>query len=312
MRGGVGLFYDKPEGNVIFSQVNLPPFLPSISVENGNLADPLGGRPAAAAVVGGINAIDPNLNVPKQWNFSISVQRELRWGHFAEISYVGNRGRDLLWQPEINSPSFEDQIANNALPTAERANTNSMRPYKGYASIRQRRSDAFSDYNSLQLYLNKRRGDLVYSVSYTLSKAIGNASGNGDNPEDGFNFEFNTGPTTYDRRHVLVTTWTYRLPFLRNRRNLTGLVLGGWEVSGKTRWQSGQYLTRSSSRRAAGGGVILEALTRQPAREGFNGRPARTVPPPHRPFSRTPSRLSGPNLRPGAGRRLSRRRLDRP
>jgi len=243
LRGGVGLFYDKPEGNVIFSQVNLQPFLPSVSVENGNVADPLGGRPAAATVLGGINAIDPHLKVPKQWNFSVSLQRELRWGHFAEVSYVGNRGRDLLWQPEINAPSFEDQVANNLLPTAERANTNFMRPYKGYSSIRQRRSDAFTDYNSLQLYVNKRRGDLVYSVSYTLSKAFGNASGNGDNPEDAFNFEFNTGPTSYDRRHVLVTTWTYRVPFLRNRRTLLASILGGWEVSGKTRWQSGEFLT---------------------------------------------------------------------
>ena len=47
IRGGVGVFYDKPEGNVIFSQVNLPPFVPSVSVENANLGNPLGGRPAA-------------------------------------------------------------------------------------------------------------------------------------------------------------------------------------------------------------------------------------------------------------------------
>jgi hypothetical protein len=30
LRGGVGVFHDKPEGNVIFSQVNLPPFVPSV------------------------------------------------------------------------------------------------------------------------------------------------------------------------------------------------------------------------------------------------------------------------------------------
>ena len=33
------------------------------------------------------------------------------------------------------------------------------------------------------------------------------------------------------------------MPFLRDRRDLAGLVLGGWEISGKMRWQSGQYLT---------------------------------------------------------------------
>jgi Carboxypeptidase regulatory-like domain len=250
LRGGVGLFYDKPEGNVIFSQVNLPPFVPSVAVENANLANPLAGQPSAA-VLGTVNAIDPNLDIPRQLNFSVSVQRELPGGHFTEVAYVGNRGRDLLWQPEINQASFEALRANAALPAAERANTNFLRPYKGYSSIRQRRSDAFANYNSLQLYLNKRRGDIRYTVSYTLSKAIGLGSGNGDNPlaAEGFtpgaveDLDFFVGPTTYDRRHALVTTWTYEMPFLRERRDIAGYVLGGWEVSGKTRWQSGQYLT---------------------------------------------------------------------
>src|SRR3989442_7747517 len=117
LRGGIGLFYDRPEGNVIFSQVNLPPFVPSVSVENANLASPLSGRAAADAVLGTVNAIDPHLNVPRQWNFSVGVQRELAGGQFAEITYVGNRGRHLLWFPEINSPSFEELKAYIALPS---------------------------------------------------------------------------------------------------------------------------------------------------------------------------------------------------
>ena len=246
LRGGVGLYYDKPEGNVIFSQTNLPPFVPSVSVENGNLANPLAGRAAAEAVLGTVNAIDPNLKTPRQLNFSVSVQRELRGGHLAEIAYVGNRGRNQLWFPEINQPSFDVLVANQALPTAERAHMNYLRPYRGYSSIRQRRSDAFSDYDALQLYLNRRRGVVSYTIAYTLSKATGNASGIGDNPtavDDAFDLAFHTGPLSFDRRHVLLTTWTYRVPFMRDRRDFFGQVLGGWELSGKTRWQSGQYLT---------------------------------------------------------------------
>ena len=52
---------------------------------------------------------------------------------------------------------------------------------------------------------------------------------------------------SFDRRHVLVTTWTYRLPFMRQQHGFAGRVLGGWELSGKTRWQSGQYLTVSGN-----------------------------------------------------------------
>ena len=251
VRGGAGLFFDKPEGNLIYSQVNLPPFLPSVAVENANLANPLAGQSSAAVVLGTVNAVDPNLEIPWQLNYSISVQRELPWGHFAEIAYVGNRGRDLLWQPEINQPSFEVLSANALLPTAERANTNFLRPYRGYSSIRQRRSDAFSDYNGLQMYLNKRRGDIRYTISYTLSKATGLGSGNGDNPlaaegyvpGTAFDLDFFVGPTTYDRRHALINTFTYQVPFFRDRGNIAEAIIGGWELSGKVRWQSGQYLT---------------------------------------------------------------------
>ena len=277
VRGGGGLFYDRPEGNVIFSQVNLPPFVPSVSVENANLANPLSGQASAQSVLGGINALDAHMKVPRQLNFSVSVQRELAHGHFVEVAYVGNRGRDLLWQPEINQPSFASLVANAALPTAQRANTNYLRPYKGYASIRQRRSDAFSDYNSLQLYLTKRRGNVHYTLSYTLSKATGLASGNGDNPlaaegyspDEAFDRNFFVGPTSYDRRHAFVSTWTYQLPFLRDQRSIAGLALGGWELSGKTRFQSGQYLTPTAStsigtRRAdyLGGDVSLSSSDR--------------------------------------------------
>ena len=241
IRGGVGLFYDKPEGNVIFSQVNLPPFVPSVSVENGNLANPLAGRPSAVSVLGTVNAIDPHMKIPRQTNFSVSVQRELPGGHFAEVAYVGNRGRNQLWFPEINNPSFEVLAANAAQPTP--AATNYLRPYQGYSSIRQRRSDAFSDYDGLQLYLNRRKGVIRYTASYTLSKATGNASGIGDNPEDAFDKAFMTGPLSFDRRHAMINTFTYAPAVFRGRRDVVGQALGGWELSGKVRWQSGQYLT---------------------------------------------------------------------
>ena len=270
IRAGFGVFYDKPEGNVIFSQVNLPPFVPSVSVENGNLANPLAGRAAAQSVLGTVNALQPDLDIPRQLNFSVSLQRELWAGHFGEVAYVGNRGRNQLWFPEINQPTFESLVANAALPTAQRANTNFLRPYQGYSSIRQRRSDAFSDYNSLQLYLNKRKGVISYTSSYTLSKATGNASGIGDNPEDAFNKQFNTGPLTFDRRHALINTFTYRPTLFLNRKDIVGQAIGGWEFTGKVRWQSGQYLTATGNtsiggRRAdyLGGDVDLDARNAQ-------------------------------------------------
>jgi hypothetical protein len=62
IRGGFGIFYDRPERNVTFSQVNLPPFLQISEYDNGNLANPAGGS-AGTSPIGSISAIDPNLKL---------------------------------------------------------------------------------------------------------------------------------------------------------------------------------------------------------------------------------------------------------
>lgn len=246
VRGGYGLFYDRPQGNVVFSSLNLPPFTEISQYENGNLGNPSGGTAAALAPLGTINVIDPNMGTAQYMNYSLSVQREVWRGYFLEAAYVGNRGRNLLWFPEINDPSFDDLRANAALPSAQRASTNFLRPYKGYSSIRQRRSEGESNYNGLQLYATKRQGDFSFTVSYTLSKVLTNASGFGDDAE-GHNLGYNYGPASYDRRHIFVSTYTYRVPFFKDRGDFLEAALGGWEVSGITRLQSGAYLTPTAN-----------------------------------------------------------------
>jgi hypothetical protein len=247
IRGGVGLFYDRSEGNLLFGgtgngPINSPPYTLSSSYENGNMSAPGGGAVPALAPLGTISAIDPNMEVPYSWNWSVSVQRELGRGIFGEVGYVGSKGGNLLRQPDINQPTFEDLGANAALPTANRANTNFLRPYKGYSNISMRLSDADSKYNALQLFLSKRKGTLRWTVSYTLSRAEDTASGNADNPEDYQNKEYNRGPSDFDRTHIVVATWTWQLPFFKGQTGV-GRVLGGWEVSGIGRYQSGSPMT---------------------------------------------------------------------
>ncbi len=244
VRGGVGLFYDRPEGNLYFSLPNNPPFALSSSYENGNIASPGGGTAAAVAPWGSIDSLDPRLKIPRSWNWSLSVQRELPWwGLFGEVGYVGAKGQQLIRQPDINAPSFADLEANAAGP---KYNTNYLRPYKGYSNIRMRLSDASSTYHALQVFLSKRRGDLTFTLNYTLSRAYDNGSGNGDTVDAAVDFtdlDYNWGPSNFDRTHIFVGTWSYRLPFLRENKGVIGTVLGGWEISGITRYQTGSPLT---------------------------------------------------------------------
>jgi hypothetical protein len=275
VRAGFGVFYDRPQGNIIFSSLNLPPFTQNVQYENGNLANPSGGTTSALAPLGDISTIDPDLKTARTMNYSVSVQRELGNGYFLEVAYVGNKGRDLLWFPDINRPDFAVLAANNALPAAQRLSTNALRPYKGYSQIQQRRSEAESNYDGLQTYMTKRRGDISFTVGYTLSKVNTNASGFGDNPVDN-NLAYQYGPATYDRRHVFIATYTYRVPLFRDKGGISEGALGGWEVSGITRVQSGQYFTplgnTSTAIRRADyvGGTIALPSNQQSAAQWFN------------------------------------------
>lgn len=302
IRGGFGVFFDRPEGNIIFSSLNLPPYSTSAQFENGNLANPAGGRASALAPFDTINTIDPNLKVPYTMSYSLGVQHELPYGILGEIDYVGNLGRHLIRQPDINQPSFDVQAANAALPVAQRLSTNALRPFKGFSQIRERLSDSTSNYHAMQMYAAKRKGDVTLTVSYTWSKVLTDASSNTDNPEEPLNRHFSYGPATFDRRHIFVATYTYKLPFFRNLKGIGGEVLSGWEVSGITHLQSGSYLTPTAtssigSRRADYIGGSLSVPSGQDPTVWFNT--AAFAPPPD-------GRLgnAGVGIIVGPGRRL--------
>jgi hypothetical protein len=281
IRGGFGIYHDRPEGNIIFSQLNIAPFINSVQFENGNISNPAGGRIAALAPFGNITALDPNLKLPYTMNWSLSIQRELPGGLFGEVAYVSTLGRHLLRQPDINAASFEDLLANQLLPSAQRKSVNALRPYKGFSQINSRLSDATSNYHGLQLYAAKRKGDFTLTASYTWSKAMGDASGNGDTVdvgEDPFNRRAAYGPVSFDRRHIFVTTYTYRIPFFHGAGQFLRAAAGGWEISGISRAQSAALFTVTGgtsigTRRAdyVGGEVDLPGIERSPA-QWFNTR----------------------------------------
>jgi len=243
VRGGMGIFYDRPDGNIIFGMLDNPPFIKTVQYQNGNLANPSGGVAASLAPFGSLTAVNPNLTLPYSENFSFSVQREMPRGFLVEAAYVGNLSRHLLRSPDINQPSFDTLLANSLLPTSQQLSTNSLRPYKGYSSIYQRMSDSTSNYDALQLYTTKRTGKLTLTGSYTFSKVLSDSSAEGDNPEDPQNRHFNYGPTSYDRRQMFVTTYSYDLPTGKDWNQVAKFAMGGWQLSGINRYQTGPYYT---------------------------------------------------------------------
>jgi hypothetical protein len=246
VRAGVGLFYDRTL-NGIWEQnaFTNPPLVQTATVNNTpltstlNLFDSPTAGTAAGAPLGPTHLVatgNPTFKVPSYLAYNFSVQHAIMANTVLEVGYVGTKGTHLLGDVDTNQPTLAAREAN---PTAD---VNAIRPYQGYGAIVGRIPAFTSNYNSLQVSLNRRfsRG-LTLEVGYTWSKLLTT------NPFDRSLATYNTydykqsyGPSTLNTPQMLVVSYVYELPFYRNQRNLVGQLLGGWEVSGITTIQSGQ------------------------------------------------------------------------
>jgi hypothetical protein len=77
------------------------------------------------------------------------------------------------------------------------------------------------------------------TASYTLSKSMDGGSNYRDIVPDTYNTSNLWGPSEFDTRHVFVISYIYDLPFFKDHTNLKGKLLGGWEISGASQFQTG-------------------------------------------------------------------------
>jgi len=125
---------------------------------------------------------------------------------------------------------------------------NAYRPYRGYGRIVINETTGKSDYDSLQVSIRRSYADLSFGIAYTLSRARGDAesedsTSSGSLPQDPRNPDAEYGYQDFDRKHVVAANYIYRLPFFRSQNGLMAAVLGGWEISGVTRYYTGRRLT---------------------------------------------------------------------
>lgn len=245
VRAGYGVFYDRTL-NGIWEQNAFadPPLVQNTTVNNNALSslnlfdNPLGGIPGAVPVgpVALTSTGNPAFKVPSYQNYNLSVQQQILPNTVLEVGFVGNKGTHLLGDVDINQPTLAARLAN---PTAD---VNAIRPYLGYGAITARMPVFTSNYNSLQISLNRRfTSNLTLQVAYTWSKLLTT------NPYDRTLATYDTydygrsyGPSTLNTPQMFVASYVYDFPFYRNQQGLAGHLLGGWELSGITTIQSGQ------------------------------------------------------------------------
>ena len=232
VRAGGGRFFTRlGVSDSIFLGGN-PPFQPNASVANGSADNPGGVGTRAVPLV--VTSQSKNFRNPEAWSWNFTLERELFWKSLVSVSYVGRRGLHLQREADINQPTVEVAAANPGV------NINAIRPYKGFGSIRQTDNVASSRYNSLQIAWNRRySGGLMFGASYTYSKSMDDGSNQRDVVPDTYDTSMLWGPSEFDVRHILVFNYLYDLPFFKDRSRLVSKLLGGWQISGLTQFQTG-------------------------------------------------------------------------
>jgi hypothetical protein len=252
IRGGGGMFYDRPQGNVVFDLLTNPPTTLQPTFFFGQMQNLNSGQVLLAPPA--LVAYDRGGKNPTSYAFNLGVQHKLPFDSVLDVSYVGTLGSHLLQRRNINAPAYGAAFqANNQDPTVALTTTGSsalavdfLRPYQGFNNISYIEPASSSNYHSLQSSLNRRFSKgLLLGVTHTWSKALGTQGADlpginsfGAPRIDTNNRLANYGPQDFDRRHNFNVNWVYELPKATGNRTL-GLALNDWQVSGIYRYQTG-------------------------------------------------------------------------
>jgi outer membrane receptor protein involved in Fe transport len=181
----------------------------------------------------------------EEWQFDI--QHELRGGILVDAGYFGTRGVHL----PVTLDS--DQVPPNLIHLyTTGVSMQQYRPYPQYEGISTDFDEGISNYNSLQLSVQKHFADgLQFIGNYTWSKTLDMATGDGGYGVMGVDVWQNAydpgalyGLSLLDMPQVFTGDFVYQLPVGSGRRflNRGGILngfLGGWQVSSVWQVHSG-------------------------------------------------------------------------
>ena len=248
VRAGVGRFVDNLGiSDSIFLGGN-PPLQPSVSVSAGSVDNP-GGKSGNLFPLQ-ITSQDRKFPNPEAWTWNLTYERSVGFDTVVSLGYVGRRGLHLQKEYNIN------QLQPGTLQANPGINTDFLRPFPGFQTIRVTNNIASSRYNSFQAEVSRRfTKGLSFQLAYTLSKSMDNGSAQRDILPNFY--DPNSIPwalSDFNRRHVVVLTATYELPFFKNHSTLTGKLLGGWTMNEFSYLRSGTPFSVSSGDDFAGVG----------------------------------------------------------
>jgi Carboxypeptidase regulatory-like domain len=267
LRGGVGVFYERMQGNDIYNLDTTPPFAYQPGVNNVFFSNPQtsitsgvsASVPAGPASLTDLSYYYPN---PATTQFSLGIQHQLAPALVAAVQYVGSSSWNQDDKHETNDLALGDLAHREAVATScggtwipvqgvntcPNSNANLYRPYSGYSNIEQEQNALNASYNSLQANLRmENRHGLTLEFAYTWSHEIdvesadlttANEAGTSA-ISDPYDYHYDRGSGLFDRRNIFNANYIYAEPFFHNSNGFVRSALAGWQVSGVTVAETG-------------------------------------------------------------------------
>jgi hypothetical protein len=243
LRSSLGVFHNTVSPGVRAFTQN-PPIQFNPNVFYGNLSTYL--TTAGVLFPSNIGAFDRFNKTPTLYSYTLGIQQDIGFATVLDVAYVGSVGRHLAQSRNLNSvpygSRFLPQNADPSNPTTP-LNDNFFRPLPGWGNITYNENASTSNYNSLQVAVNRRfiRG-LQFGVAYTWSKTMDfTDTDNGGVARYRPIRIWNYGKAGFDQTHIFVLNYTWDLPHGSRLapHPVTRFVLDHWQVSGITTFASG-------------------------------------------------------------------------
>jgi Carboxypeptidase regulatory-like domain/TonB-dependent Receptor Plug Domain len=252
VRGGWGIFYDRPQGNQVFDMISNAPGVLNSRLDFGTLQSvSSGGTDPVPTLSLAPSAFDFRPPRVQQWN--VGFQHKLTARIILDIAYVGSKSTDQLRKVQINAVPFGATfLAQNQDPTRAASTTpgatalsnDFLRPYKGYGNINMWDYSGYGNYHALQTSVS-RRFDNGFSFSgfWVWSKALGINNQDDANGTPNLSKEetrrLDYSLVNYDRPHNFLLNGIYQLRSFTNNKAL-GALINDWQLSGAYQWLSGR------------------------------------------------------------------------
>jgi Carboxypeptidase regulatory-like domain/TonB-dependent Receptor Plug Domain len=247
LRGSVGQFNQtRVSANAVWNDVSRnPPISETPQIFYGNM-DSLLSSKGSLFPAGTVAGFDLTAKTPVTYNYNLGIQRDVGFGTVVDISYVGSQSRHLQQVRNINLIPYGARFATanqNPVVAGTALIDNLLRPYPGYGTINYFENTGTSNYNALQVAVNRRfiRG-VQFGLAYTYSKTMDFSDDDRGTVATYRPLKiWNYGKALFDQTHVMVINYTWDLPKASKLVDniLVRSIFDNWQISGLTAFASG-------------------------------------------------------------------------